>query len=129
MDINCCVFSGRLTADAERHETKSGNAVVTFSLAVSDVKKDEWGEKGYIEYANFVNFVMFGNYAKALFAYLKKGVSISVVAKLHQDKWEQDGKKRTSYSFVVQNLVLGAKPKEKKESGDTPALVSILEDL
>lgn len=58
MSLNKITLSGNLGADAELRYTKSGNPVVSFSLAVNERTPNGDGTWG--EYTNWPDCVMFG---------------------------------------------------------------------
>lgn len=113
MDTNCCIFTGRLTQNAEQKTLPNGLVIVNFSLAFSEPKKSKTEAGKYEYYSNYVNCTIFGNYGKALFPALKKGQEATVTCRLHQNRWEDNGVKRSSYDFVVNNLILQRPPKKQ----------------
>ena len=62
MSLNKITLSGNLGADAELRYTKSGNPVVSFSLAVNERTPNGDGTWG--EYTNWPDCVMFGKRAE-----------------------------------------------------------------
>jgi single-strand DNA-binding protein len=102
-DINHVVLVGRLTRDAELKFTNSGFAIAKLSLAVNRrvKKEDSWQEE-----ANFFDAVMMGKRAEALAQYLQKGKQIAVEGELRQDRWEQDGQRRSRVEIFVTNIQL-----------------------
>lgn len=102
--INRVVISGNLTRDAEKRETSSGLAVLSFSVAVNERRKkgEEWED-----YANFVDCVLFGSRADGLSKILKKGNRVCVEGKLRYTKWEtEEGQKRNKLEVIVDEIVL-----------------------
>lgn len=99
--MNKCIFMGNLTRDAELKYTNSGLQVLEFSLAINERRKkgEEW-----VEQVHFLEFTMFGRRAEAVHKYLTKGSKVAVEARANQDRWEQDGKKRSKVKFIVDNL-------------------------
>lgn len=100
---------GRLTKAAEATTTPTGTSVVNISLAVSErvkAKEDEYAER-----ANFFDVTFFGNYAKACLNSLTKGREIAVQGKLHQDRWEKDGKKYSRVVIYGEELEILREPK------------------
>ena len=69
MSLNKITLSGNLGADAELRYTKSGNPVVSFSLAVNERTPNGDGTWG--EYTNWPDCVMFGKRAEALAPWLR----------------------------------------------------------
>jgi single-strand DNA-binding protein len=102
-DINHVVLVGRLTRDAELKYTNSGLAIAKLSLAINRrvKKEDTWQEE-----ANFFDAVMMGKRAEALAQYLQKGKQIAVEGELRQDRWEQDGQRRSRVEIFVTNVQL-----------------------
>ncbi len=101
--INQVVLVGRLTRDAELRYTNNGNAVANFSLAVNSRRRrdDQW-----VDEAHFFDAVMFGKSAEAVSQYLTKGKQIGIEGELRQNRWEQDGQRRSKVEIFVRNLQL-----------------------
>lgn len=103
MSINLVSISGNLTRDAEIRTTKSGMAVLSFSVAVNDRRKNsQTGE--WENYANYVECTMFGSRAESVGQYLSKGTHVSIAGKLRYETWETDGQKRSKLSVVVNDV-------------------------
>lgn len=102
-DLNRVVLIGRLTRDAETKFTQNGQAVCKFSLAVNRKRKvgDQWEDE-----ASFFDAVLWGRQAETLNQYLTKGKQIAIEGELRQDRWEQDGQKRSKVEIVVNNIQL-----------------------
>ena len=120
-DINHVVLVCRLTRDAELKYTNAGLAIAKLSLAVNRrIKKgDSWQEE-----ANFFDAVWMGKGAEAVAQYLLKGKQVGIQGELRQDRWEQDGQKRSRVEIFVTNLQLlgggrGQAPAEPA-GGDAP---------
>lgn len=106
-DINYVIIIGRLTRDAELKYTNSGLAVSSFSLAVNRRKRsgDNWEDE-----VSFFDLALFGKRAEALNQYLTKGQQVAVEGSLTQDRWEQDGNKRSKVKIIANNIqLLGAR--------------------
>lgn len=71
MSLNTCTESGRLGKAAELRYTTTGVAVVTFSIAVDERRKQPDGS--YQDEANWFDCVMFGKRAEALQPYPCEG--------------------------------------------------------
>ncbi len=104
-DINAVVVGGRLVRDAELKYTGGGLAICTFSIAVNRRRKN--GEE-WIEEASFFDSVMFGRYGEALQKSLIKGKSVVVQGELRQNRWERDGKTRSSVEIIVEQVQLSS---------------------
>ena len=83
--------------------TNSGFAIAKLSLAINRrvKKEDTWQEE-----ANFFDAVMMGKRAEALAQYLQKGKQIAVEGELRQDRWEQEGQRRSRVEIFVTNIQL-----------------------
>ncbi len=101
--INHVVLVGNLTRDAEMKVTNTGLVIVKLSLAVNRrVKKgDAWQDE-----ANFFDAVYMGKAAEAVHQYLSKGKQVGIQGELRQDRWEQEGQKRSRVEIFVTNLQL-----------------------
>lgn len=104
MSINTYTCVGNLARDAEVRETGTGTPVANFTLAVNDrVRNGKTGE--WEDYTNWVRFCMFGERAKNVAPYLKKGVKIGVTSKLRYSEYtDKEGNKRNSIEFIVDDL-------------------------
>lgn len=101
MSINKVFISGNLCDDCSKHGS-SDSPVVMFTVAVNDRVKngDEWEDR-----PNFIDCKMFGNYAKAVSASLKKGVRVAVDGALREEKWQDnEGNNRRKLSIIVTNI-------------------------
>ena len=110
MSINDVTISGNLTRDAEIKRTASGMAIVSFTVAVNERRKNnQTGE--YENYANFVDVVWFGTYAEKCAATLTKGAKVCVNGKLRQSRWQtQDGQNRSKLEVIAEEVELPPKP-------------------
>ncbi len=102
-DINKIVLLGRLTRDAELTVTGSGFSITRISLAVNRNRKqgDQW-----VDEANFFDATIYGKRGEALQNYLRKGQQVVIEGKLKQERWEQDGAKRSRVSIDIDELSL-----------------------
>lgn len=102
-DLNNVNIIGRLTKDAELKYTNSGFAITTMSLAVnrSVKKQDQW-----VEEASFFDVKLLGKRGESLNQYLTKGTQLAINAELVQERWEQDGQKRSRVTLQVKDLQL-----------------------
>ncbi len=114
-DINHVVLVGRLTRDAQLKYTNTGIAISTFSIAINRRVKqgDKWTDE-----AHFFDITLFGKQAEAVTQYLRKGTQVAVEGELRQDRWEQDGQKRSKIVIVANNIqLLGSRPAEMGDKG------------
>ena len=101
--INSVTLAGNLGKDAELKSSQSGKAILNFSVAVNERRKDQSGN--WSDYTNWISCVMFGNRAQAVAQYLTKGTKVSVQGKLHYSSWQgNDGKNRSKLEVMVDEL-------------------------
>ena len=106
-DINHVILLGRLTRDIELRYTNGGSCVGRFSLAVNRNKRSADGQ--WEEETGFFDVVLWGKQAESLSTYLRKGKQIAVEGSLRQDRWEQDGQKRSRVEIAANTVqLLGA---------------------
>jgi single-strand DNA-binding protein len=109
--------------------TNTGMAICEFSLALNRRVKsgDNW-----IEDPQFFDITLFGKQGESVSPYLRKGIQVAITGELRQDRWEQDGQKRSKVKIVANSLqLLGSKPsggggqerftRNADTSGDAPA--------
>ncbi len=105
--FNRVVLVGNLTRDVELRYTPSGTAVTDIALAVNErIKRNEQ----WVEEAHFFEVTLWGRTAEVAGEYLSKGSSVLIEGRLKQDRWEQDGQKRSKIKVVGEKLqMLGAR--------------------
>ena len=117
MSINRVCVSGNMTRDAELRQTAGGGAVLTFSVAVNERRKNnKTGE--WEDYPNYVECALYGARATKLERYLVKGTKVSIEGKIRQDRWEKDGQKRSAIKVLVDEIEFmsrAEKPKPEPE--------------
>lgn len=103
MSINRVVVSGNLTRDPELKSTQGGTAVLSLGVAVNDRRKNpttgEWEDV-----PNFVDCVLFGTRANAIYAYLSKGSKVAIEGKLRYSSWERDGERRSKLEVIIDEI-------------------------
>ncbi len=99
--FNRVVLVGNLTKDVELRYIPSGTAVTDISLAVNErVKKnDQW-----VDEANFFDVTLWGRTAEIAGEYLSKGSSVLIEGRLKQDRWEQEGQKRSKVKVIGERM-------------------------
>jgi len=105
---NRVVLMGNLTRDVELRYTASGTAVTDITIAVNErVKRnDQWTEE-----ANFFEVTLWGRTAEIAGEYLSKGSSILIEGRLRQDRWEQDGQKKSKVKVIGERMQMLGAPK------------------
>lgn len=96
-DTNVTIVAGRLTKDAESTTTKSGFCITRFTVASGEYSKKEQDNT----YTNYVDVKYFGEDRKDL----KKGTSVTCFGRIHQDRWESNGKKESKLVVVADCVV------------------------
>jgi single-strand DNA-binding protein len=114
LELNKVMLIGNLTRDPELSYLPSGTAVAKMGLAVSRRYKDRNGEMK--EETSFIDLEAWAKQAEFCSQYLKKGKRIFVEGRLKQDRWEQDGNKRSKISVSVDRITFADGP---KPTGDT----------
>jgi single-strand DNA-binding protein len=98
ISLNRTILVGRLAQDPEVRYTTNEIPVARFSLAVGRPSKN--GEND----VDFINIVAWRGLAKVCGEYLKKGKLIAIEGKLHIQKYEKDGEKRSIAEVVASNM-------------------------
>ena len=110
-NINNFNFVGRLTAEPELIDA-GGTAICTFSIAVNDYDKKKNGDV-----ASFFEVKCFGHNANYVNKYANKGSKIHLEGRVKQERWEQEGQKRSKVVFYANNIELDGK-KDAEGSGN-----------
>lgn len=100
--LNSVTLGGNLTRDPELRCTQGGTAVLSMSVAVNESRKDGNGE--WSDYPNYIDMTLFGKRAESVSDYLSKGTYVAVTGRLHQNRWEKDGRKRSKVEVFVDNI-------------------------
>lgn len=118
--INVVVLMGRLTADPELKQTANGTAVASFSIAVDrGFANKQTGERQ----ADFINIVAWRQTAEFICKYFRKGSMIAVEGSLQSRSYEdKEGKKRTVYEVVANNVSFTGSKAETGTGAVAPAI-------
>lgn len=118
MSINRVNCSGNIGRDPELRQTQGGTQVLTFSLAVSDRKRNpQSGE--WEEVTNWIPCVVFGNRAESLSRFLSKGMKCAVEGKLRQSSYkDKSGQNRSKIEVIVDEVefLSGSKAQNQQQS-------------
>ena len=94
--MNICIFSGRLTKDAETRYTQSGKCVCSFGLAVDTGFGDN-------KKTVFLNCSVWNK--EALAQYLTKGKPVIIHGEYTEREWQaQDGSQRKTAEIIVREV-------------------------
>jgi len=111
---------GNLTRDVELRTTGTGTKVCDLGVAYNKKRKTDDG--GWEDEAHFFDVTLWGNTAQVAADYLKKGSPVLVEGELAQDRWEQDGQKRSKVKIVGRRMVmLGQRQVEPAAERPEPA--------
>lgn len=115
--ISHATIAGNLTRDPEINES---GKVLKFGVAVNRNEKNADGEYG--EVAHFFDCKVLGNRAQPLSGILVKGMRVTVVGDLVQERWEaQDGSKRSAVLVLAREVVIGGEGKPAESAPDRDA--------
>ena len=112
MSINTLSLSGRLTAEPK----KAGNEdmpILNFSIAFDTFKKGE-------QQANFIDCTMFGQRAKNLAPFLKKGMLVFLSGKIEQQIWMKDDVRQSKIAFLVNDVAFGQNKTSEQAKEELP---------
>ena len=98
--MNKVLLVGNLVKDVEVRYTTSDNAIARFTIAINREVKNKDGNYD----ADYINCVSFGERAKSLSQYLKKGTKVSVEGHIQTGSYEKDGKKVYTTDIVVEKI-------------------------
>jgi single-strand DNA-binding protein len=97
--VNKVILVGNLGRDPEIRYMPSGDAIASFSMAISEKFKDKSGTLQ--EHTEWVNITFFGRQAEICGEYLKKGASIYVEGRLKTEKFTgKDGIEKTATKVI-----------------------------
>ena len=113
MSINRVCISGGLTRDSELRQTQGGSQILSFSVAVTDRRKDpQSGE--WRDFPNYIDCALFGKRAETLARFLSKGTKVFVEGKLRWSQWERDGQKRSKIEVIVDDVEFSSRQRDSK---------------
>jgi len=103
MPMNKVIICGRLGKDPELRRTSSGTAVVSLSVATSEVWNSKSGEKQ--EHTEWHNVTVWGKRAETCEKYLSKGREVLIEGKLRTEKWrDKEGHDRYTTKILADNV-------------------------
>lgn len=117
--LNECKFIGRLGKDPELQYIPNGDAVVKFSMAVSEKWKDKSGQKH--ERTEWIPVTAWRKLAEIIGEYCRKGDLIYISGKFQSRDYEdKEGIKRYTTEIVAsQMLMLGSNKGEGNKAKDS----------
>ena len=118
-DLNQCNFIGRLGDNPKMQNTQSGDAMATFSIAVSEKYNDRNGNR--TEKTEWINVQAFGKLAEIMGQYLSKGSQVFISGKLQSRKYTgQDGVERTAVSILARDMSMLGGGQQSQQGGYAP---------
>lgn len=107
--MNCCIFTGRITADPELRQTPSNISVCRFTVAVQRNFKDKDGNYG----ADFITCVAWRAQADFISKYFTKGSAIQVRGAMQNANYtDANGVKHYAMECLVDHIEFGMGKKE-----------------
>ena len=111
--INMVMLVGRLVRDPEVVKLDNGNSTSRVTLAVNRKFKGTDG----VYHTDFIDCVLWNNFAKNLSEYCSKGDLVGVRGRLQVESYEKDGVKKKMTDVIVENITfLSSKNKEDIEA-------------
>lgn len=114
MYLNQCMLIGRISSEIESRRTGKGDHVVTFSIAIPRMRKNDTPD--------FIEITLWKNNADFAYRFLNKGDKIIVSGQLQQQRWEdKEGRKRNKHiiNYAVIHDHIKAKMEEYGEGSTT----------
>ena len=112
--VNFVSIDGNLTRDGEITFSGAGTAILNLSIAHNTKIKEK-------EEVSFFDIVAFGKHAEYVADFAVKGATVIVIGRLHQDKWEKDGKKYSRTKIIANQCVFGKVKPPAAPAGQTDA--------
>ena len=118
--VNKVILLGNLGKDPELKSTPSGMAIATFSLATTERAKDKDGN--WQDRTEWHNIKAFGRTAEVVGQYLKKGRTVYIEGRIHNDSWDdkETGQKKYRTEIIVNDLIMVGGQREGGEGGGSP---------
>lgn len=114
-DLNSVTLVGRLTRDSELKYTNTGTPICKFSIASSS-----YAGQGKDNYTSYFDITLWGKQGEAIQQYLEKGKQVAISGELKQDRWEQEGQKRSKVYIVARNVQLLSSNQGQQSSNNAP---------
>lgn len=125
--INNITMTGNLTKDVEiKYFPNSGIPYAIFSIANNRKYNDAQGETK--EKTCFIEVKFYGNFAKNIQSFIKKGSKVAVSGRLEQDVWEDEEKRTKSKHFIVAQTIEFLDSKNKNNNDDKNPVLEISEE-
>jgi len=93
---------GTLLGEVEVRYGKSGKPWGTARMAAQEWKKGAAGKWESVDH--YYDLIMFGTMAENCASSLTRGMRVVVWGRLHHERWEKDGVKRSGYKLFVDDI-------------------------
>jgi len=128
MELNDVKIFGRVVRNAEMKTSANGLKIVRFTIATNRARKNKQGQ--YENIGHFFPIAIYGTYAEKMQPLLTKGRKVIISGFLKQDRWIQDGKKKSIISIGVNGIQLIFDPKsETANASDTSEIPMYEEEI
>lgn len=114
--MNKVQLIGRVTSNIDIRQSKNGNAMCSFSIAI-----DRYQGKDREKTTDFIRCNAFGSNAETLGKYAGKGKQIAIEGNIKTGSYEHDGVKHYTQDVQVERVeLLGSKSDSSTSSQATP---------
>ena len=113
--MNVIVLSGRFTAAPEMRSTPAGGILARFRIA----HNEGYGEK---QKTMFINVTVFGETAKRVCTYGKKGNRVEVKGRLDVGYYQKDGEDKEAWSIIADYIEYTDRPEKPEATPETRPL-------
>jgi single-strand DNA-binding protein len=111
---NMVILCGNLGADPELRETKQKVPVANFKIATNERYRDANGD--YQDRVEWHKITVWGEMAKVCGKHLTKGREVSIIGKLHTNKWrDKEGNERTDVEIHTTSVEFRRRPNRDYE--------------
>jgi single-strand DNA-binding protein len=125
-NLNRVQIIGRLGKDPEARTTKTGSAVVSFSVAVDRLWKSRGGESR--KETDWFNVEAWGKLGQICLKFLGKGRLVFIEGRLLTQRWEHEGEARYFTKVVASSMQMLDRPKETEETEAEMPLEAALDE-
>lgn len=123
-NVNKVTIEGRLTRDPETKFTNSGKRVCSFAIAVNYSTKNEDGTWKNDNLSGYFDCTAWEAVAEAAGTF-HKGDPVYIEGSLKQERWEQDGQKRSRVIINVREVRLADWARKAAENAKQPELKGV----
>lgn len=111
MSLNVVAIMGRLAADPQMRQTRSGKSVASFRVAVDRGRKDANGQNQ----TDWLDVVAWDKTADFVSRYFPKGSMVAVTGRLQSRNYQdKNGNNRTAIEIVANQVSFSGEKKQEK---------------